>query len=96
MFRLSTQTTLGTPDGDRIAKRMGKHFQHKVTVEWQQSGAIVHFAEGYCRLHTRDDRLTIECGADSSDDLQAITETIDRHLPQFTSGSHSPIIWRRQ
>jgi len=28
--------------------------------------------------------------------LSPDTETIDRHLPQFTSGSHSPIIWRRQ
>lgn len=96
MSRVSAQAVINTRDSSRITKRMGNHFRHKVTVEWQQSGAIVYFAEGYCRLHALDDQLAIECGADAADDLQAIIETIDRHLPQFTSEPVGSIIWHPQ
>lgn len=96
MTRLSVQAVLNTLDGSRITKRMGNHFRHKVTVEWQPSGAMVRFAEGYCRLRVQAEQLDFECGADTTDDLQAIVETIDRHLPQFTSAPVNSIIWHPQ
>ncbi len=96
MPQISVKTTISTSNSGRIAKRMGNHFRHKVAVEWPQSGAIVYFPEGYCQLHALDNQLTIECGADAADDLQAITDTIDRHLPHFTSEPVGSIIWRRQ
>ncbi len=93
-YLVQQHLTLDTPQAHRIIKRLCKHFQHKVDVEWGDDHALIYFEEGICVLNANMQELYLVCEADNDSDLKAITDTMDRHIKAFCPSETFSICWK--
>ncbi len=90
---LNQQLTLELIEARKYLKRLCKHFQHKVPVQYDEKDALIEFEEGFCAMQADNKILNIHCQADNSEDLKAITDTLDRHLSALCRNQVLELSW---
>lgn len=89
----SATAKIKTSNAQRYLNKLCKHFSHKVTVKLEELHGIIDFSIGVCEINVNIDLLIIYCGAENSEDLQDIMETISRHLDQFSNKESLSLSW---
>jgi hypothetical protein len=89
----SSQATVETSNASKYLQQLCKHFAHKVAVEFGPTKARVDFPFGDCRMRADERELTIECDAQSPEELARAQFVIDDHLTRFAWREKPEIIW---
>lgn len=93
VFARKQHLLLSTQKAHKTLKRLCKHFEHKVTVQWDTEDGLIYFEEGICAMSANDKNLSLRCEADSLDDLVAITDTMDRHISGLCRDERFAMKW---
>ena len=81
-------------DGERMIKRLCKHFSHKVNAGWNEGLGYIEFAMGFCDMNADKSQLSLRCGANSIEELTEITDCIDSHFVRFAKQRECSLKWR--
>ena len=90
----SSRTVVTTQKASKYLQQLCKHFAHKVAVRYDLETAEVAFPFGACRMYAHDSFLSIECDANSEDELRRAQNVIDDHLGRFAWREAPKIIWK--
>jgi hypothetical protein len=92
----STQsvTSVHLPDPEKIRRRLGSHFHHKIAVTVAEDFSHLNFGIGTCELRSDGQQLWVECRADSELELHEIQRTLERHLLGMAQVERHSIQWR--
>ena len=85
--------TLPTPA--RYMVRLAKHFEHRVTVERNDTTARIHFPDGECSIDAGDTTLTLKIEAPAADALARYEQVVAKHLKQVASQESFEVSWDR-
>lgn len=81
----------------RYIHRLCKHFSHKVRAQWSDTHGQVGFDMGVTELLVCESgpvsSLVVLCAANSSDALEQIVDTLDRHVHGFAKGKDYSFHW---
>jgi hypothetical protein len=92
-YTLSQVSIIGTQDAKKYLQRLCKHFQHKVDVQHNKDNALIQFEEGICAMQFSNNTLHMGCKASNTDDLKAITDTMDRHITALFRDNTLTVHW---
>ena len=74
-------------------KRLAKHFEHRVAVEFQERSASVAFPGAPCALQAGDTHLDIRIEAQDAATLTRLQEVVAKHLKQVASKETFEVEW---
>jgi hypothetical protein len=74
-------------------KRLAKHFEHRVAVEFQERSASVAFPGAPCALRASDTHLDIRIEAQDTATLTRLQEVVTKHLTQVASQETFEVEW---
>ena len=80
-------------DPPRYMKRLAKHFEHRVAVEFQERSASVAFPGAPCALQAGDTHLDIRIEAQDAATLTRLQEVVAKHLKQVASKETFEVEW---
>lgn len=92
-FAHQSQTTVSTPDAQRLLKRLCLHFSQKVSVQLADVEGLVDFEIGCCLLESDDDGLKFDCAAPTIAELLEVQDVISRHLLRFSGDRQLQALW---
>jgi len=93
-FPKSTASVL-LSDPEKIRRRLGSHFHHKIAVTVEEHFSLLDFGIGTCEMHSRGQLLRFDCAAATGQDLLDIEQTLARHLLGMTPVTRDQIQWQR-
>lgn len=83
------------PDPEKIRRRLGSHFHHKIAVTVHEQFSCLDFGIGTCEMRSNGQLLRFDCAAETGQDLQDIQQTIERHLLGMASVTRDQIQWQQ-
>lgn len=92
-YALKQGLSLPTQQAHKYLKRLSKHFQHKVDVQFSHALALITFEEGQCKMQATTEALSLVCCAQNRQDLLDITDTMDRHMLAFSRDDVFEMVW---
>lgn len=92
-FKSTAQVLLSDPE--KIRRRLGSHFHHKIAVTVHEQFTCLDFGIGICEMRSDGQLLRFACAADTGQDLQDIQQTIERHLLGMASVTRDQIQWQQ-
>jgi hypothetical protein len=88
--------SVGLPDPEKIRRRLGSHFHHKIAVMAEEHRTLLDFGIGTCELHSVGASLHFSCAADTERDLLDIERTLERHMSAMAPQTRGGIHWQRE
>ena len=82
-----------TDKASRYLVQLCKHFGHKVPAEWTETGGVVRFEPGTCRMAAADGELTLACESETPEDLAVVQDVIASHLQRFAWKEELTVSW---
>jgi hypothetical protein len=86
--------TISTPLAARYMTQLCKHFEHKLTVTYDERSGQIAFAFGLCRLQAQMGELTLSLSSTDAASLAQLQDVVARHLLRFAFRDDLQIIWR--
>lgn len=83
-----------TPHAERNLRRLCKHFQHKLTVTYDERSGEIAFPMGECRLDSGDGLLKLSLAAPDEAQMDQLKDVVGRHLIRMASREAIQIDWR--
>lgn len=93
MISLKSTTHVFLPDPEKIRRRLGSHFHHKIAVTVHEQFSCLDFGIGTCEMRSNGQSLRFDCVAGTGQDLQDIQQTLERHLLGMASVTREQIHW---
>lgn len=62
---------------------MAKHFSHKIIVDQDESGAVMHFPAGTVAVRIGDDALHLSIKSEDTDAFEQVREVLIGHMLRF-------------
>jgi hypothetical protein len=88
-------TSVFLPDPEKIRRRLGSHFHHKIAVTVDDCFSCLDFGTGSCKMRSDGQLLHFDCIADTVQDLLDIQQTLERHLLGMVPVTCEHIQWQR-
>ncbi len=83
--------TIATPA--RYMVRLSKHFEHRVTVQREETHARVNFPNAPCSMQALDDHLEIRIETADAGTLELLQGVVTRHLKQVAASETFEVSW---
>lgn len=83
------------PDPEKIRRRLGSHFHHKIAVTVEEHFSHLDFGIGTCNMRSLGQSLRFDCTAGTGQDLLDIEQTLERHLLGMAPVTRDKIQWQR-
>ena len=90
---IRARATVQTDHAARLARQMGRHFGHKVTVETDGDEVRVWIPAGAFSLRPDEGRLRVEASAEDASGLERVQAVTADHLMRFARPEPIDIIW---
>lgn len=78
----------------RLINRLGKHFRHKIEVEWTETDGVLTFSIGVCRLRAMDNELQLACQSNTDNELKELGQVVASHLIRFSGDEVVEVHWQ--
>jgi uncharacterized protein len=90
---IRARATVQTEHAARLARKMGRHFGHKVRVETDGDDVRVWIPAGEFSLHPDGGRLQVEAAAADASGLERVQAVTADHLMRFARPEPIEIAW---
>ncbi len=90
---LETITDIRLPTPQRYAVRVGRHFEHRVSVHREDALVRIHFPDATCDMRPSVDFLHVHIQSRSPESLSRCRDVVARHLRQVASRETFSIAW---
>lgn len=92
MPAMNARVTSANPG--RLINRLGKHFRHKIEVEWTETDGVLTFSIGVCRLTAMDNELQLACQSNTDNELKELGQVVASHLIRFSGDEVVEVHWQ--
>lgn len=72
-----------TANASRYMQQLCKHFEHKITVEYDETSARAELPPGESRMQASPQELVITITAEDAEGLKSARAIVDDHLKRF-------------
>lgn len=91
---IQSNTKIELEFAEKYAKRLCKHFNHKVDAEYNNGVGNVDFKFALCEMYPSENQLEILCRAENIDNLNRAKYVIEDHLKRFVQNQEISISWQ--
>lgn len=95
LYTCSRSGAVNTEKGAKYVQRLCKHFAHKVQAHWEETQGQVQFEMGTAEMFASTEVLTLICKANTTNDLDEIVDTMDRHFERFAKADELLLEWQQ-
>lgn len=88
-----SRAEIATESGERLIKRLCKHWAHKLEVEHQGSEGRVSFEDGSCLMWAAPDKLQVAVEALDEEGLDRLEGVVASHLERMAGDETLQIVW---
>ena len=88
-----SRAEIATESGEKLLKRLCKHWAHKLEVEQQGSEGRVSFEDGSCLLRAEPDKLRVAIEALDEEGLDRLEGVVASHLERMAGDEALQIVW---
>ncbi|GAA3955828.1 DUF2218 domain-containing protein [Allohahella marinimesophila] len=85
--------TVATTSAGLYLKKLCRHFQHKVTVDFGDTTGRIDFKVGTCDLKADSAALKLFCVSSNEEDLEDVKDTMKRHFDRFGEKDELVLGW---
>jgi hypothetical protein len=93
MMTNTAVATVPTELPRRYMTQLCKHFEHRLTVAYDDRQGCIDFADGRCVLSAQPQALVMIVKAESPAALERIQDVVARHLLRFAFRHPPEIVW---
>ena len=94
-YRVKSKAKVATAHGVAYAKRLCRHFAHKLPVELGESELSVAFPFATCRIVADDTAMNMELDAADADGLERAEHVVADHLLRMANKDEPVVEWQR-
>ena len=92
---MHSTATVATPKASRYIQQLCKHFQHKITVDFDATRARADFPWGVCTMQADAAALSFRLEAADAESLSRIEYVVADHLTRFAWKEGLQVDWQR-
>jgi hypothetical protein len=90
----STTARVPTELPRRYMTQLCKHFEHRLSVAYDETQGSIRFPAGECRLTAEPDALVMTVEASDEAALPQLQDVVARHLLRFAFREPPQIVWQ--
>jgi hypothetical protein len=94
-MRETAHASVVTDTPKRYAKQLASHLGRRAEVREESGGTRLVLGSSSCLLVVADDLLELRAEADSTEDLDRVTDVVGSHLVRFGQRNELVVTWQR-
>ena len=92
---IGARAQVATESGEKLIRRLCKHWAHKLEVHYTEREGRVRFEGGSCRMLAEPGALTVVIEAQDAQRRERLEEVVASHLERMAGGEPLDIAWIR-
>ena len=92
---VTSEARVATALAQRYMTQLCKHFEHKLSVSYDQEKGRIEFQSGVCTLAAAPGLLVLRADAADEEHLGRLEQVVVRHLERFAFRNPPEIRWTR-
>lgn len=93
---MNTRSVVKTPHGIAYARRLCKHFAHKIQASVEGSRGEIRFPFGVCTIECDENKMDIRVDVESPDDVDRAERVVGDHLIRMANKDDPVVSWVRE
>lgn len=90
-----THAKVATPHGAAYARRLCKHFSHKIPATAEGNHSRIEFPFGPCTIDCDDESMLISVELTDASEVDKAERVVGDHLLRMANKDEPTVVWRR-